>query len=361
MCVRRNAQHREIKLPKSTRFVLNTVLMVAVSTCGPTGVSPPPFSSQNIYSHEKPPTSHRARGETQTMSFELGTNPEGKERVKGRASRVRSSRIGCTLVCVRRNAQHRELKLPKSTRFVLNPVLMVAVSTCGPTGVSPPSLSSQNIQSHENSSTSHMARVETQTMSLALDANSEGKERVEGKASRIQSSRVGSALVCLRRNAQHLELKLPESTRSVLNTVVIVYVSTCGPTGCPVSPSPLRSQNTQSHEKSPTSHSARVETQTTSLALGAISEGKERSKGKASQIQSSRIGFALVCVRRNVKHRELKLPKSTRFGLITAVMVAVPTSGATGCLVSPAALKSQNVQSHEKPPQAIGPEVKHQP
>ena len=32
MCVRRNAQHPELKLPESTRIVLNTVLVVAVST-----------------------------------------------------------------------------------------------------------------------------------------------------------------------------------------------------------------------------------------------------------------------------------------------------------------------------------------
>ena len=181
---------------------------------------------------------------------------------------------------------------------------------------------------------SRRALVETQTMSLALGTNLEGKERVKGEASRIQSSRIGSALVCLRRNAQHLELKLPESTRFVLNTVVMITVSTCGPTGCPVNPPPLSSQNIHSHEKSPASHRARGETQTTSLALGANREGNERVKGKASRIQSSRIGSALVGVRRNVQHRELKLPTSTQFGLIAAVMVAVPTSGPTGCLVS---------------------------
>ena len=53
------------------------------------------------------------------MSFALGTNRGGKERVKG-ASRIQSSRIGSTLVCVRQNAQPRELKLPESTRFVLS-------------------------------------------------------------------------------------------------------------------------------------------------------------------------------------------------------------------------------------------------
>ena len=187
--------------------------MVDVSTCGPTGVSPPPLSSQNIKSHEKSPTSHRVRGETPTISLALGANRESKERVKGKVGRIQSSRIGSALVCVRRNAQHRELKLPESTRFVLKAVLMVAVSTCGPTGVNAPPLSSQNIKSHEKSSTSHRVRGETPTMSLALGANPEGKERVKGKASGIQNSRIGSALVCVRRNAQHLELKLLEPTR----------------------------------------------------------------------------------------------------------------------------------------------------
>ena len=111
MCVRRNAQHPDLKLPESARFVLNTVLIVAVSTRGPTGASPPPLSSRNIQSHEKSFTSPRARGEAPTMSFVLGTNPEGKERVMGKASRIQSSRIGSALGCVRRNAQHLELNV----------------------------------------------------------------------------------------------------------------------------------------------------------------------------------------------------------------------------------------------------------
>ena len=49
-------------------------------------------------------------------------------------------------------------------------------------------------------------------MSFVLGTNLEGKERVKGKASRIQGSRIGSALECVRGNAQHLELKLIEST-----------------------------------------------------------------------------------------------------------------------------------------------------
>ena len=177
--------------------MLKTVLMVAVSTRGPTGASPPPLSSQNIPSHEKSFTSPRARGEAPTMSFVLGTNPEGKERVRGKASRIPSSRIGSALGCVRRNAQHLELKLLESTCFVLNTVLMFAVSTCGPIGcpVSPPPLSSQSIESHEKYPTSRRAQGEIQTINLAQDANPGGRGRVKVKASRIQSIRIGSALV----------------------------------------------------------------------------------------------------------------------------------------------------------------------
>ena len=209
MCVRRNVQHRELKLSKSTRFALVTVVMVAV----PTGcvVSLPPRFSQNKQSHEKSP-SHRAQGVPPTVSLALGANRKGKGRVKGKASRIQSSRIGSALVCVRRNAQHPELKLPGSTQFVLNTILMVAVSTRGPAGASPPPLSSQNIQSHEKSFISPRAQGEAPTMSFVLGTDPEGKERVKGKASRIPSSRIGSALGCVRRNAQHLELKLLEST-----------------------------------------------------------------------------------------------------------------------------------------------------
>ena len=184
--------------------IFHTVLVVAVSTCGPTGVSPSPLPSQDIQSHEKSSTSPRARGEAPTTSLALGTNPEGKERVKCKASQIQSSRISSELVCVRQNAQHLELKLLESTRFVLNTVLMIVVSTCGPIGcpVSPPPLSSQNIRSHEKSTTSHRTRCETQTISLALCTNPEGKERVRGKASRIQSNRIGSALVCVCRNVR---------------------------------------------------------------------------------------------------------------------------------------------------------------
>ena len=72
-------------------------------------------------------------------------------------------------------------------------------------------------------------------------------------------------------------------------------------------------------KKIPASHGARVGTSTVSLALGANREGKERVKGEASRVQSTRIGSALVCIRRNVQHRELKLFKSTRFALVTVV------------------------------------------
>ena len=260
-----------------------------------------------FFLRKKTPASQKARVGTSTVSLARGANREVKERVKGKASRVQSTRIGSALVCVRRNVRHLELKLSKSTRFVLVTVVMVAV----PTGcvVSPPPLFSQNMQSHEKPPTSHRAQAVPPTVSLALGANRKGKGRVEGKASRIQSSRIGSALVCVRRNAQHPELKLPESTRFVLNTVLIVAVSTRGPTAA--SPPPLSSQNIQSHEKSFTSSRARGEAPTMSFVLGTNPEGKERVKGKASRIPSSRIGSALGCVRRNAQHLELKLLEST--------------------------------------------------
>ena len=203
-----------------------------------------------------------------------------------------------------------------------------------------------------------MARGETQASSLALGANREGKERIEDKASRIQSSRM-----CVRQSAQHRELKLSDSAQFVLITVVMVAVSTCGPAGCPVIPPPLSSQNIQSHEKSPTSHRARGGTKAMTLALGANCEGKERVEGKASRIQSSRTESAHVCVSRNVHHLELKLSDFTRFVLMTVVIVAVFASGPTGCLLSPPHLSSQNVQSHIKAPtsHATESEVKHKP
>ena len=59
-------------------------------------------------------------------------------------------------------------------------------------------------------------------------------------------------------------------------------------------------------QKIPASQKARVGTSTVSLARGANREVKEKVKGKASRVQSTRIGSALVCVRRNVQHREAK-------------------------------------------------------
>ena len=105
MCVRRNVQHHELKLSKSTRFALVTVVMVAVPTVCVVS-SPPPFS-QKTRSHEISPTSHRAQSVPPTVSLALGANREGKGKVKGKTSRIQSSRIGSALVCARRNAQHR--------------------------------------------------------------------------------------------------------------------------------------------------------------------------------------------------------------------------------------------------------------
>ena len=244
----------------------------------------PNYTRTYFFLRKKIPASHRAWGGTPIVCLSLGANRERKERVKGKASRKQRSRIGSALVCIRRNAQHCELKLPESTRFVFITVVMVAVSASGPIGclVSLPPSSSQNIQSHKKSPATHRAPGETQTMSLALGENRKGKERVKGRASQIQSSRIGSALVCIRRKAQHRELNLYEPTRYVLITVLMVAVYASGPTGRLVSPPPLSSQNVQSHEKKRIR--ARGETPTTSLALGANREGKERVRGKASRI-----------------------------------------------------------------------------
>ena len=179
--------------------------------CSSGVVIPPPFpfSTQSVristtsahifFLHKKIPASHRARGGTPTVSFALGANREGNKRDKGKASRIQSSRIGSALVCVRRNVQHREIKLPKSTRFALITAVMVAVCTGGPTGcpVSHPPLFPQNIKSHEESPESHRVQGVPPPISLALGANREGKERVKGKASRMQSSIIGPALVCV--------------------------------------------------------------------------------------------------------------------------------------------------------------------
>ena len=80
--------------------------------------------------------------------------------------------------------------------------------------------------------------------------------------------------------------------------VAMAAVLTSGPTGCLliVSAPPLQSQNVQSREKAPANHGARGETPTMSFVPGANREGKKKFKGKASRIQSSRIGSVCVCV-----------------------------------------------------------------
>ena len=90
------------------------------SNMSPVGAIFVPFSAKTGTNtlHPHPPQSlnwSRARSEAPTTSFVLGTNPEGKERVKGKASRIQSNRIGFALGCVRRNAQHLGLKLLEST------------------------------------------------------------------------------------------------------------------------------------------------------------------------------------------------------------------------------------------------------
>ena len=116
------------------RSALITAVMVAVPTGGPIGclVSPPPPFSQNIQSYEKSPTSHRVQGISPTICLVLGANREVKERVKGKASRIQSSRIGSALACVSRNAQHLELILFESTRFVPNAVCVRVCVCCHP-------------------------------------------------------------------------------------------------------------------------------------------------------------------------------------------------------------------------------------
>ena len=108
-------------------------------------------------------------------------------------------------------------------------------------------------------------------------------------------------------------------------------------------------------KKIPFSHRARGGTPTVSLALGAYREGKERVKVKASRIQ-------IVCVCRNVQHRELQLPKSTRYVLITAVMVVVPTGGAHRLpRKSSSPLFPKRTVTRKKHTQAIGHRVYYQP
>ena len=74
------------------------------------------------------------------------------------------------------------------------------------------------------------------------------------------------------------------------------------------------------------------------------------------------MGSALERVRQNAKHRELKLPESTRFAPITVVKVAVSTSGPIGL---PSKSSSTVVPKHtitqKNPPPDIGSGVKHLP
>ena len=118
----------------------NRLLWLELSTAGVEGVA-------WFLAEGPPPNTSECEGVVfrGVISRPLGANREGKESINGKASRIQGSRIGSALVCVRRNAQNHELKLPESTRFVLNTILKVAVSTRGPTGANPPLLSSQNM------------------------------------------------------------------------------------------------------------------------------------------------------------------------------------------------------------------------
>ena len=127
----------------------------------------------------------------------------------------------------------------------------------------------------------------------------------EGKASRILNSQIGSALVSVHRNAQNHELKLPESTRVKLFTVVTFAIST----DCLVRHLLFLSQNVQLRKKIPARHSAPGEIQTLSPTLGVNSEGKGRVKDKASRKQSSFIGYTRVCVLQDAQHCELNLTR----------------------------------------------------
>ena len=106
----------------------------------------------------------------------------------------------------------------------------------------------------------------------------------KGSASRIYSSRIGSAIVFVRRNVQHRDLKLPRYTRFALITIVMVVVSIRRPTSCPVRPPPLSCKSIQPHEKNPRKTQGKIPT--ISLALGTDPKGKGIVKGKASRIQS---------------------------------------------------------------------------
>ena len=85
------------------------------------------------------------------MTYALGANSEGNERVKSKAitSGYKAVEQGLrSYVSIRRNVQHLlGLNLIDSTRFVLITVVVFGVSASGPTGclVSYPHLSYQNL------------------------------------------------------------------------------------------------------------------------------------------------------------------------------------------------------------------------
>ena len=206
---------------------------------------------------------------------------------------------------------------------------------------SPNPLSFQTLQSYKKAPASHRVRGEAPNISL-LGGKCGGKGRVKGKASRIHSSRIESALVCVRWNARNHDLKLPESMRFVAVSVVMVAAFRNVNIGYLVSPSLLSPQNIQSHETFPASPGPGVKQKLLVLRWARTVRARRESSVK-SRIQSTRIGSALVCLRRNATHLELSVPDYTRFVVITVVMVAVSTSGPTGCLVSPPPLSSQNM------------------
>ena len=70
----------------------------------------------------------------------------------------------------------------------------------------------------------------------------------KGKATRILSGRIGSALVCVHQKAQYHDIKLPVSPRFMFITVVMSAVSTSRPTDCLESHFPFSSQTLQPHQ-----------------------------------------------------------------------------------------------------------------
>ena len=100
---------------------------------------------------------------------------------------------------------------------------------------------------------------------------------------------------------------------------------------------------TYSHtKKPPKAIGHRVKYQPNVLRWAQIVKVRKEARVKLDGY-SSRMGSALVCVRRNAKHGDLNLPESTRFVLIIVIMVDVSPNRSTGCLVSPPPLSSQNI------------------